>query len=114
MALDVTSLNHRRAVHRWERVSVGDVLERLRWSVPDQEAIIGWAGAYASPEYARLSYRQADELASQVAHGLLGRGLHAGRPGHAGLRELGGGLPHQDRHRQGRAGLRAGQPVAGR
>ena len=34
MTLDVTSLNHRRAVHRWERVSVGDILERLRWSVP--------------------------------------------------------------------------------
>ena len=47
MALDVTSLNHRRAVNRWERVSVGDVLERLRWSVPDQAAIVGWAGAYA-------------------------------------------------------------------
>ena len=33
MTLDVTSLNQRRAVHRWERVSVGDILERLRWSV---------------------------------------------------------------------------------
>jgi acyl-CoA synthetase (AMP-forming)/AMP-acid ligase II len=75
MALDVTSLNHRRAVNRWERVSVGDVLERLRWSVPDKAAIVGWAGAYASPEYQRLTYRQADELASQVAAGLLGRGL---------------------------------------
>jgi len=36
MTLDVTSLNQRRAVHRWERVSVGDILERLRWSVPDK------------------------------------------------------------------------------
>jgi acyl-CoA synthetase (AMP-forming)/AMP-acid ligase II len=78
MALDVTSLNHRRAVNRWERVSVGDVLGRLRWSVPDQAAIIGWAGAYASPSYARLSYRQADELAGQVANGLLERGLRQG------------------------------------
>ncbi len=78
MALDVTSLNHRRAVRRWERVSVGDVLERLRWSVPNQAAIIGWPGAYASPSYARLSYRQADELACQVANGLLGRGLRQG------------------------------------
>src|SRR5260370_27594654 len=32
MDLDVTSLSHRRAVRRWERVSVGDVLERLTWS----------------------------------------------------------------------------------
>ena len=78
MTLDVTSLNQRRAVHRWERVSVGDILERLRWSVPDQEAIIGWAGAYASPEHERLSYAQADGLACQVASGLLGQGLRAG------------------------------------
>ena len=78
MSLDVTSLNHRRAVHRWERVSVGDILERLRWSVPDQEAIIGWEGAYASPEHARLSYAQADDLARQVAAGLLGQGLRPG------------------------------------
>jgi acyl-CoA synthetase (AMP-forming)/AMP-acid ligase II len=78
MALDVTSLNHRRAVNRWERVSVGDMLERLRWSVPDQTAIVGWAGAYASPSCGRLSYRQADELASQVANGLLARGLEPG------------------------------------
>jgi acyl-CoA synthetase (AMP-forming)/AMP-acid ligase II len=78
MTLDVTSLNQRRAVHRWERVSVGDILERLRWSVPDQEAIIGWAGAYASPEHERLSYAQADGLACQVASGLLAQGLRAG------------------------------------
>ncbi|MFI5064273.1 MAG: AMP-binding protein [Streptosporangiales bacterium] len=78
MTLDVTSLNQRRAVHRWERVSVGDILERLRWSVPDKEAIIGWAGAYASPEHERLSYAQADDLAGQVASGLLAQGLRAG------------------------------------
>jgi acyl-CoA synthetase (AMP-forming)/AMP-acid ligase II len=78
MTLDVTSLSQRRAVHRWERVGVGDILERLRWSVPGKEAIIGWAGAYASPEHARLSYAQADDLACQVASGLLGQGLRAG------------------------------------
>jgi acyl-CoA synthetase (AMP-forming)/AMP-acid ligase II len=78
MGLDVTSLNHRRAVNRWERVSVGDVLERLTWSYPDKEAIVGWAGAYAHPENARLTYRQADERVAQVAHGLLARGLRQG------------------------------------
>ncbi|HEY4464288.1 MAG TPA: AMP-binding protein [Streptosporangiaceae bacterium] len=78
MNLDVTSLNHRRAVHRWERVSVGDVLERVTWSYPDKEAIVGWAGAYADPAHARLTYRQADRLANQVAHGLLARGLAPG------------------------------------
>jgi acyl-CoA synthetase (AMP-forming)/AMP-acid ligase II len=78
MSLDVTSLNHRRAVNRWERVSVGDMLERLTWSYPDKEAIVGWAGAYAHPENARLTYRQADARVAQVAAGLLARGLRRG------------------------------------
>lgn len=78
MSLDVTSLNHRRAVHRWERVSIGDILERLTWSYPDKEAVVGWDGAYASPEHSRLTYRQADRLANQVAQGLLARGLTQG------------------------------------
>ena len=78
MAFDVTSLYQRRAVNRWERTSVGDVLERLTWSYPDKEAIVGAPGAYAHPEHARLTYRQADELAARVANGLLARGLRRG------------------------------------
>ncbi len=78
MAFDVTSLYQRRAVNRWERVSVGDVLERLTWSYPDKEAVVGRPGAYAHPENARLTYRQADELAARVANGLLARGLRRG------------------------------------
>lgn len=78
MGLDVTSLNHRRAVNRWERVSVGDVLERLTWSFPDKEAIVGRPGAYAHPAHERLTYRQADELTAKVANGLLARGLSHG------------------------------------
>jgi acyl-CoA synthetase (AMP-forming)/AMP-acid ligase II len=72
---DVTNLNHRRAVHRWERVSIGDVFERLTWSYPDKVALIGHPGAYADERFAALTYRQADELANQVANALLGRGL---------------------------------------
>jgi acyl-CoA synthetase (AMP-forming)/AMP-acid ligase II len=75
---DVTSLHHRRAANRWERVSVGDVLERLTWSYPEQEAIVGWPGAYSHPDHARLSYRQANDIATQVANGLLARGLQRG------------------------------------
>ena len=41
MDLDVTSLHHRRSVHRWERMSVGDLIERVTWSRPDKLAIIG-------------------------------------------------------------------------
>lgn len=75
MDVDVTSLDNRRAVNRWERVSVGDMLERVTWSFPDKEAIVGWAGAFAHPEHERLTYRQADELVNKVANGLLARGL---------------------------------------
>ncbi|HEX3788856.1 MAG TPA: AMP-binding protein [Pseudonocardiaceae bacterium] len=78
MALDVSSLNHRHAVHRWERVSVGDILERLTWSYPDKEAIVGWQGAYGHPEHERLTYRMADELANRLANGLLAQGLQHG------------------------------------
>jgi acyl-CoA synthetase (AMP-forming)/AMP-acid ligase II len=76
--LDVTSLHHRRAVHRWERMSVGDLLERMTWSFPDQEAFVGRPGTFGEPAYQRLTYRQADQLANQVAHGLLARGLQQG------------------------------------
>jgi acyl-CoA synthetase (AMP-forming)/AMP-acid ligase II len=72
---DVTNLHNRRAVHRWERTSVGDVFERLTWSYPDQPALIGHPGAYSDERFASLTYRQADELANQVANALLARGL---------------------------------------
>jgi acyl-CoA synthetase (AMP-forming)/AMP-acid ligase II len=77
-SLDVTSLYNRRAVNRWERTSVGDLLERVTWSFPDKEAIVGVDGAFADPQLRRLTYRQADQLANQVADGLLARGLSRG------------------------------------
>jgi acyl-CoA synthetase (AMP-forming)/AMP-acid ligase II len=76
--LDVTSLHHRRAVHRWERMSVGDLIERVTWSRPDKVAIAGRPGAYADERFAELTYRQADEAANQIAHALLARGLQRG------------------------------------
>ena len=72
---DVTSLRGRRAVHRWERTSVGDVFERLTWSYPDQQAIVGRPGAYGDERFASLTYRAADATANRVAHALLDRGL---------------------------------------
>jgi len=77
-SLDVTSLYNRRAVNRWERTSVGDLTERVTWSYPDKEALIGAAGAYADPRFARVTYRQADQAANQVANALLARGLRRG------------------------------------
>ncbi|MFJ7729901.1 AMP-binding protein [Neobacillus sp. NPDC097160] len=78
MNLDVTSLYGRKRVNRWERVSVGDMLERLRYSFPDKEALVGWEGAFAHPENARLSYLQADNKANQFANALLQKGLVKG------------------------------------
>jgi acyl-CoA synthetase (AMP-forming)/AMP-acid ligase II len=76
--LDVTSLHHRRSVHRWERMSVGDLIERVTWSRPDKLAIVGRPGAYADEQLRALTYRQADQLANQVANALLAGGLERG------------------------------------
>lgn len=76
--MDVTSLHHRRATARWERVSVGDIFERLTWSYPDKEAIVAWSGTFADPAFQRVTYRQADEIANRIADTLLARGLERG------------------------------------
>jgi hypothetical protein len=60
MELDVTALRGRRAVHRWDRPSVGVVLERLTWSRPDDEGLTGAPGAYGDDAFARLTYSGAD------------------------------------------------------
>ncbi|MQA13200.1 MAG: AMP-binding protein [Pseudonocardiaceae bacterium] len=78
MSIDVTSLYNRRANQRWDRVAVGDMLERLTWSRPDQEALVGWHGAYSDPAYQRLTYRSANDIANRVANGLLSAGLQRG------------------------------------
>ncbi|HEV7212507.1 MAG TPA: AMP-binding protein [Blastococcus sp.] len=78
MAIDVENLYDRRADNRWDRTCVGDILERVTWSRPDQVAITGWAGAFATPEFERLTYRQANEVVNRVAHGLLAAGLQRG------------------------------------
>jgi acyl-CoA synthetase (AMP-forming)/AMP-acid ligase II len=75
MGLDVETLHGRRATDPVHRMVVGDVLERLTWSRPDHEAIVGWSGAYADPAFARLTYRETDRLANRVAHALLAAGL---------------------------------------
>ncbi|HWM99427.1 MAG TPA: class I adenylate-forming enzyme family protein, partial [Streptosporangiaceae bacterium] len=74
----MTSLHHRRAVRRWERMSVGDLIERVTWSRPDKMAIVGRPGAYADERMRALTYRQADQAANQVAHALLASGLERG------------------------------------
>jgi acyl-CoA synthetase (AMP-forming)/AMP-acid ligase II len=78
MEIDVVSLRNRRAVNRWDRVSVGDLFERLTWSYPDKDAIVACDGAFADPALARVSYRQADTLANRVANALLARNPEPG------------------------------------
>ena len=79
MAIDVENLVGRRASNRWERVAVGDMLERMTWSFPEHDAIVGWEGAFSHPAYRRLTYRQADELTRRIANGLLAKGLTRGQ-----------------------------------
>lgn len=76
--MDVTSLRNRRAVSRWDRVSVGDLFERLVWSYPNKDAIVAWDGAFADPALKRVSYRQADAMANRVANALIARGREPG------------------------------------
>lgn len=58
MKFDVTSLVNRKADNRWDRVAVGDIIERMTWSCPNQEALISWEGAYAHKENEKLTYKQ--------------------------------------------------------
>jgi acyl-CoA synthetase (AMP-forming)/AMP-acid ligase II len=78
VSIDVTSLYDRRADNRWDRVCVGDVLERVTWSRPGRVAIAGWPGAFGEPAFERLSYQQANGVVNQFANGLLARGLQRG------------------------------------
>jgi acyl-CoA synthetase (AMP-forming)/AMP-acid ligase II len=76
--LDVETLRGRRAVNRWERTSIGDILERVTWSYPDRTALTGVAGAYGDERFAAVTYRQADAVANQFAHALAAAGLAPG------------------------------------
>lgn len=77
-SVDVASLRGRHETQRWNRVSVGDLCERLTWSCPDKDAVVGGPGAYADPRHSRLTYREVDELANRVANALTVRGLRSG------------------------------------
>lgn len=75
---DVETLRGRRADQRWNRMSVGDILERVTWATPDKVALVGWEGAFSAPRFERLTYAQADRAANQVAHALLRAGRQPG------------------------------------
>lgn len=79
MKLDVTTLRNRTARDRWNRVSMGDLFERLTWHDPDKVIIEAWEGAYESGENAQLTAGRADRLANQYANGVLSSGILPGR-----------------------------------
>jgi acyl-CoA synthetase (AMP-forming)/AMP-acid ligase II len=76
--MDVTTLRGRRADQRWNRLSIGDTLERRRWSEPDAEVLTAYGTACESEEHRRLTVARADDLANQFANGVLGRGIEPG------------------------------------
>ncbi len=78
MDVDVTALVGRRAEDRWNRVCVGDLLERNVWGRPGQAAFVALPGACTEPRFARLDYRQANAVCDQLAQGFLARGLQRG------------------------------------
>jgi len=78
VAIDVERLYERRADNRWDRTSVGDILERLTYSRPDRTAITGWSGAFGDPVFERLTYQQAADHVDRIACGLLAAGLVRG------------------------------------
>ncbi len=77
-AIDVTTLRGRRAVQRWERTSFGDVLERLRWSRPDQVVLTAAPGAHGEPQFAAVTPRLGDAVANRFAQALIAAGLEPG------------------------------------
>lgn len=78
MGIDVESLYGRRNDDRWNRMVVGDILERVSWSTPDKDAMVATPDAVADPRYARVTYAEADRIANRVARALLGLGLARG------------------------------------
>ncbi len=75
MTIDVENFRNRRNDDRWNRMSVGDIIERVTWSTPDKEALVCTPDATVDPAYQRVSYRQANDLINRVANALLARDL---------------------------------------
>lgn len=73
--IDVETLHGRSANHRWDRVCIGDVLERVTWSTPHKTAFIASSDAVKDPSFATLTYAEANELVNRISQALLAQGL---------------------------------------
>ena len=75
MTIDVENFRNRRNDARWNRVSVGDVIERMTWNEPGKVAFIATPEATVDPVYARVTYSEANEVINRVANALLALNL---------------------------------------
>ncbi len=75
MPIDVESFHGRRNDERWNRMVVGDIVERMTWNEPDKEALVAMPDATVDPAWARVTYRRANAAMNRVANRLLGMGL---------------------------------------
>ena len=75
MTMDVENFTGRRNDERWNRLSVGDIIERMTWNEPEKLALIATPDAVVDPAYTRVSYIQANTITNRVANGLLSLGL---------------------------------------
>ena len=79
MKLDVTSLRNRTARDRWNRVSMGDLFERISWHDPERVVIEAWTGAYESIENSQITAGRADKLANKYANGAISNNISPGQ-----------------------------------
>ena len=75
MTMDVENFTGRRNDERWNRLSVGDIIERMTWNEPEKLALIATPDAVVDPAYARVTYIQANIIINRVAKGMLSLGL---------------------------------------
>lgn len=75
MTIDVENFRNRRNDDRWNRVSVGDIIERMTWIEPDKVALVCTPDATVDPAYQRVTYRQANSLINRLANALLALSL---------------------------------------
>ena len=75
MTIDVENFRNRRNDARWNRVSVGDVIERMSWNEPGKVAFIATPEATVDPAYARVTYSEANDVINRVANALLALNL---------------------------------------
>lgn len=73
--IDVETLYGRSANNRWDRVCVGDIIERVTWSTPDKKVFIATNDAIKDPQFTSVTYAQANALINRIAQALLKEGL---------------------------------------